>query len=198
MPPVHDFPHPSYVVRRKVFKLVGGAFHIYDPTGAVVAFSEQKAFKLKEDIAVYSDESKTAQLLSIQARSIIDFSMAYDVTDSVTGERIGALRRCGGRSLLRDEWKLLDDHGTEYATLIEDSMVLALLRRLLSNLIPQHYDVLFSSPEGAAKVATLVQDFNPFVYRLTVDVSMDPERRLDRRMAIAAAILLAAVEGSQE
>ncbi|MHB9004245.1 MAG: hypothetical protein ACYC6C_09325 [Coriobacteriia bacterium] len=191
------FPQDYYLVRRKVFKLTGGAFHVYDRSGAVAAFCEQKAFKLKEDIRVFADESKSRELLSVQARQIIDFSAAYDVTDSTTGERVGALRRRGGMSILRDEWHVLDASDQKYATVIEDSMLLAMLRRFLSNLIPQRYDVFAPDEKTGAKIANMDQNFNPFVYKLEVDFSMDPARRLDHRMGIAAAILLAAIEGKQ-
>ena len=48
---------PYYIVRTKVFKLFGGAFHVYDPAGNVVMYSKQKAFKLREDIRVYNDDA---------------------------------------------------------------------------------------------------------------------------------------------
>ena len=191
------FNAEHYVVRRKVFKLAGGAFHVYDPQGAVVAYSEQKAFKLKEDIRVYADETKTRELLVIQARQIMDFSAAYDVTDATTGEKVGALRRCGGKSILRDEWKVLDASDAEIGTIIEDSMGYALIRRLLTSLVPQKYDVFFPDATTGQKVANMDQQFNPFVYKLDVDFSADPSKRFDRRMAVSAAILLAAIEGRQ-
>jgi hypothetical protein len=43
----------------------------------------------------------------------------------------------------------------------------------------------------------LKQNFNPFSYELNVDFSMDINHRLDRRIGLAAGILLAAVEGRQ-
>lgn len=189
--------HDRYLIRRKVFKLAGGAFHVYSTEGSLIAFSEQKAFKLKEDIRIFADDSKTTELLCIQARQIIDFSAAYDVTDSASGQKIGALRRRGGRSMLRDEWDVLDATDTKLGTLIEDSMGMALLRRLLTNLVPQRYDIFFPSVEAGQKVASLDQNFNPFVYKLEVDLTFDPGKLLDRRLAIAAGILLAAIEGKQ-
>lgn len=191
------FPANRYLVRRKVLKLAGGAFHVFDQAGAVVAFSEQKAFKLKEDIRIYSSENKSRELLSIQARQIIDFSAAYDVTDSATGEKIGALRRRGGMSILRDEWHVLDASDGKYATIIEDSMLLAMLRRFLTDLIPQRYDVFAPDEATGTKIANMDQNFNPFVYKLEVDFSLDTGKGFDHRMGIAAAILLAAVEGKQ-
>lgn len=188
----------KYIVRRKVFKLLGGAFHVWDENGQLAAFSEQKAFKLREDIRVYADEAKTQELFAIHARNIIDFSAVYDVVDTATGQAVGSVMRKGVKSMLRDEWLFADAAGQPIATLIEDSLGLALLRRLLTNLVPQRYDVFAPDAVAGTKIANMDQNFNPFVYKLNVDFSMDANRVLDRRLGIAAAILLAAIEGRQQ
>lgn len=186
------FQFNQYVLKRQVFALAG-KFRFYDPSGKLVLFSEQKMFKLREDIRVFSDETKTQEVLMIKARQIIDFSTAFDVVDSGTGQKIGALRRKGLASLLRDEWEILDTSDNVIGSLFEDSMGLALIRRFLSNLVPQNYDMTM----GTERVADLKQNFNPFTYQLNLDFSMDINKRLDRRLGIAAGILLAAVEGRQ-
>ncbi|CAG0982378.1 hypothetical protein ANAEL_01822 [Anaerolineales bacterium] len=182
----------QYLLKRQVFALTG-KFRFFDPSGRLLLFSEQKMFKLREDIRVYSDESKAQEVLMIKARQIVDFSAAYDVVDSVMGQKVGALRRKGWASMLRDEWEVLDANDNPMGKLVEDSMGLALLLRLLTNLVPQNYDILF----GAERVADLKQNFNPFTYELNIDFSMDINHRLDRRLGLAAGILLAAVEGRQ-
>ncbi len=186
------FQFNQYVLKRQVFALAG-KFRFYDPSGKLVLFSEQKMFKLREDIRVFSDETKTQEVLMIKARQIIDFSAAFDVVDSGMGQKIGALRRKGLASLLRDEWEILDTSDNVIGSLFEDSMGLALIRRFLSNLVPQNYDITM----GTERVADLKQNFNPFTYQLNLDFSMDINKRLDRRLGIAAGILLAAIEGRQ-
>jgi len=186
------FQFNQYVLKRQVFALAG-KFRFFDPNGNLVLYSEQKMFKLREDIRVYSDERKTQEVLMIKARQIIDFSAAFDVVDSATGQKVGAFRRKGLASLLRDEWEVLDVSDNVTGSLFEDSMGLALIRRFLSNLVPQNYDITM----GTDRVADLKQNFNPFTYELNLDFSMDLNRRLDRRMGVAAGILLAAVEGRQ-
>ena len=186
------FSFDRYLLKRQVFALAG-KFRYYEPGGGLVLFCEQKMFKLREDIRVYSDESKTQEVLMIKARQIVDFSAAYDVVDSATNQKVGALRRKGLASLLRDEWEVLDVSDNIVGKLFEDSMGLALLRRFLTGLIPQNYDITF----GTDRVADLKQNFNPFAYQLNVDFSMDISRRLDRRLGLAAGILLAAIEGRQ-
>jgi hypothetical protein len=86
------FSYSQYLLKRQVFALAG-KFRVYESGGKLVLFSEQKMFKIREDIRVYSDESKTQEVLMIKARQIMDFSAAYDVVDSATGQMGGALRR---------------------------------------------------------------------------------------------------------
>lgn len=187
------FDQQQYVIRRKVLKLVGAAFHVYDANGALAFYSEMKAFKLKEDIRVYADEAKQRELLYIQARQILDFSAAYDVVDSTTGAKVGALKRRGMRSMLRDEWVLMDVADNEVGIIQEDSMAMALLRRFLSTLIPQTYDMRI----GDQLVAQFKQAFNPLVFKISLDFTPDVRGLLDRRLGVAAAVLLAAIEGRQ-
>lgn len=187
------FQGNQYLLKRQVFALTG-KFRVFDTAGRLLLFSEQKMFKLKEDIRVYADEAKTQEVLAIQARQILDFSAAYDVIDSATGQKVGALRRKGLQSILRDEWEVLDVNDNVRGKLFEASMGLALLRRFLTNLVPQNYDMLF----GETRVGDYKQNFNPFTYELNIDFSMDTAGQVDRRLGIAAGILLAAVEGRQQ
>ncbi|MCP3100552.1 hypothetical protein LZ198_16910 [Myxococcus sp. K15C18031901] len=188
------FGQTRYTIRRKFFKLFGGAFHIYDEAGNLAFYSKMKAFKLKEDLRVYSDEEMREELITIKARGIIDFGMTYDVTDGATGERVGALRRKGLRSILRDQWLVLDTNDQEVGKIEEDSMALALVRRFLTNLIPQS----FTGTLGETQVLTFTQRFNPFIQKIDLDFSIDDRRLLDRRLGIAAAVLLCAIEGRQQ
>lgn len=187
------FQFPGYSLKRQAIALTG-KFRFYDPSGNLVMFSEQKMFRLREDIRVYSDESKSQEVLSIKARQILDFSAAYDVVDTAMNQKVGVLRRRGLRSLLRDEWEVLDVNDQLIGKLFEDSIGLALLRRfLLGSWLPQNYDITV----GEMRVADLKQRFNPFRYELDMDFSMDTAHHLDRRLGIAAGILLAAIEGKQ-
>lgn len=191
MNPIFQFPH--YLLKRQAIALTG-KFRVYDPMGNLVMFSEQKMFRLREDIRVYSDENKSQEVLSIKARQILDFSAAYDVVDTALNQKVGVLRRKGLRSLLRDEWEVLDANDNLIGNLFEDSIGLALLRRfVLGSWLPQNYDL----KAGGTRVADLKQNFNLFRYELNLDFSMDISHQLDRRVGIAAGILLAAIEGKQ-
>ena len=188
------FQFPTYHLKRQVLALTG-KFRIYDPTENLVMYSQQKMFRLREDIRVYNDEASSQELLLIKARQILDFSAAYDVFDGLDGILVGTLRRKGFRSMFRDEWDVVDAAGVQVGILVEDNMTRALLRRfLLGNFLPQDYDIL----AGEQRLADLRQRFNLFRYELDLDYSMDTAHRLDRRLGIAAAILLGTIEGRQD
>jgi hypothetical protein len=185
--------HNQYLFRRKVLKIFGGAFHIYDRDGNVVLFSEQKAFKLKEDFRIYSDDTKGEEMLAIKTPQILDIGATYYVRDSTTGEEVGALRRRGIKSIFKDEWIILDRNGSEAGRLKEASSLGAFLSRLLK-LIPQKY-IIFTEDE-LRPLAMIKQHFNPFVLKYTWTI-LEPYPAIDRRLLIAAGILLCGIEMRQ-
>jgi uncharacterized protein YxjI len=187
------FTYGQYLVRRKILKLLGGAFHIYGPQGQLVFYSKMKAFKLKEDIRLYTDESMSTEVLTIKARNILDMSSTYDVVDPVANERVGALKRKGMKSIIKDEWIFLDTRDQEIGYIREDNMMLALIRRFVINWIPQSYQ----GEINGTTVCSFNQNFNPFVMKINLDFSQDRNNLLDRRLGIAAAILLCAIEGKE-
>ncbi|MFF2018518.1 hypothetical protein [Paenibacillus sp. NPDC058177] len=187
------FTHTEYVIRKKVFSVLGAKLHIYDSAGELVLYSHLKAFKLKEDISIYTDESMYKELLRIKARSIIDFGATYDVHDTETGEHLGALRRKGFKSILKDEWTILDSHDLEIGKIKEESIAMALLCRIFP-IIPQNYNVVVDG----ISIPVFRRNFNPFVSKVTADFADDRKTMIDRRLGIAAGILLCAIENKQE
>jgi uncharacterized protein YxjI len=183
----------TYTLKRRM-QLLGQGFTILDQAGGEIGVVAQKAFKLREDIRVYSDLQSRREILAIRARQIMDFQAAYDVWDPEAGMKVGAMRRKGWSSLIRDEWEVMDAADNVIGKLHEDNMALALVRRFLSNLIPQNFDMVMYD---GRKVVDYRQAFNPFFYSLTVDFSMDPQASLDRRLGLAGGILIACIEGRQ-
>ncbi|WP_245617580.1 LURP-one-related/scramblase family protein [Siansivirga zeaxanthinifaciens] len=57
-------------------------FTASDSQGRTIAYVKQKMFKLKEDITVFNNESKTQINYKINADRWIDFSAAYSIKNS--------------------------------------------------------------------------------------------------------------------
>jgi uncharacterized protein YxjI len=186
------FTHDYYLFRKKVFKIFGGAFHAYDENGGLLFYSKQKAFKLREDFRVYTDESQTQELLTIKTPQILDLGATYNVKDATTGQPVGALRRKAFKSIIQDEWVILSGDGREVGKLAETSIFGALASRFIK-LIPQTYEI--TSNDGR-KIAKIQQRFNPFVLKYSMSI-FGPDVPIDRRLVISAGILLAAIEGRQ-
>jgi len=90
------------------FKLIsmGPQIYVREASGRDVLFVHQKAFKLKEDVAVYTDSSKNHELYRIKADRIIDFSARYSFTDSTSGMSLGAVKREGMRSIFKASYNI--------------------------------------------------------------------------------------------
>ena len=169
---------------------------VTDGTGRLLFYVRQKAFKLKEDIRLYGDESATEEVLTIHARSWLDFAAAYDVIDTQAGEKVGGLKRRGFKSMVRDEWIFMDADDNDIGMIQEESQVLALVRRFVpyGDFVPQKY---LGTVKGQP-VCEFRQHFNPIIQKITLDFSLDTANLLDRRLGLAAAILLSAVEERQD
>jgi hypothetical protein len=190
------FQHQTYLIRRQFFRLFGAAFHVYGPNDELVFYSKQKAFRLKEDIRLYGDETATEEVLTIHARSWLDFAAAYDVVDAQTGEKVGGLKRRGFKSMVRDEWTFMDADDHDMGLIQEESQVMALVRRFVpfGDFVPQSY----VGTIGEQPVCEFRQHFNPIIQKITLDFSADTSGLLDRRLGLAAAILLSAIEERQD
>lgn len=93
------------------FRLIslGPQINVLDAGGRSVAFVKQKVFRLREDVEVYTDESRQTLLWRMKADRIIDWSAAYRITDAGDG-LLGTLRRKGGRSLWRATYVITDQN----------------------------------------------------------------------------------------
>ncbi|MEM7385807.1 MAG: hypothetical protein AAF514_12755 [Verrucomicrobiota bacterium] len=192
------FNHSRYLAKKKFFSFLGDTFKILDSSGNEVLYCKLKAFKLKEDIRIFSDTSAGNELLRMSARSVLDFGATYDVYDSGENVKLGALRRNALKSFIKDEWAILDTNDSEIGTIKEDSGALAIVRRIIpfasSAICPQ----VHVGDIGGQPVLQFRQTRNIFRSRKHLDFSMDTNGIFDRRLGIAAAILFAAIEGKQD
>ena len=188
-----DFSGNIYQAKRKFWALAGQVY-IYDQSGNPLCYVKQKMFKLKEDITAFTDESMSTPILTIKARQIIDFAAAYDIVDSSTGEKVGAIKRKGFKSIIKDEWLIMDPNDNVIAKLTESSGWSALASRLIS-LIPQKYVIMM--PDSNELIAKINQKFTFFTHKFDADFSMDTQGKLNRKLGIGALIMLLLIEGRQ-
>jgi hypothetical protein len=119
----------------------------------------------------------------------------FDIT-TPEGERIGLLEKVFGISLLRSTWRIYDANEQQVALVQEKSMPIAILRRAIDlvpygELIPIvfQFTILMDGREvGELRRPIGLRD------RYILKLSGDPDRRIDRRVAVALAIALDALQ----
>jgi hypothetical protein len=165
--------------------------------GEPLAFVRQKKLTIREDIRFFADESEQEELFRLKARQWLEFRGRYDVTTPVD-ERVGVLEKVFGISLLRSTWRVLDAQEQQLATAQEKSVPVALFRRGLDlvpfelvSLVPIVFQfvILMDGQEvGELRRPLGVRD------RYILRLNGDPDRRIDRRVAVALAIALDALQ----
>ena len=163
--------------------------------GEPLAFVRQKKLAIREDIRFFADESESEELFRLKARGVMEFRGRYDVFGA-DGARLGVLEKVFGKSLLRSTWRVLDANEQELAWTHERSLPIALARRAIDlvpygELVPilYHFTITADGRElGELRRPIGVRD--RYVLRLDGDV----ERRIDRRVAVALAVALDALQ----
>jgi len=95
-------------------------FTATDTNGNVIAYVKQKMFKLKEDISIYNDDTKTKINYTIKADRWLDFSAAYSLKDR-NGTEIGKITRKGWASIWKAHYQIIDQHEKEQYTIREEN-----------------------------------------------------------------------------
>ena len=165
------------------------------PLGGPVAFVRQKKMAIKEDIRFFADESESQELFRLKARSFLDTGGSrYDVTDA-TGQSIGVLHHVLRKSLFRSTWEVSGANGA-VVTAQERSLPMAIARRVIDFVpygewipIPYNFDLL----QDDRVIGHLNRKFQ-LRDTYVLDLTGDHERKLDRRLGIALAIGLDALQ----
>ena len=176
------FGHDTYTVRRKFLSFAGAKFHIYGPNDALVLYCKLKAFRLREDIRVYNDESLSQEVIRITTPQILDIGATYDVVDSINGESVGKLRRKGLKSILRDEWLLLDTAGNELGKGAGGLAGAGAGQAVRALRQPRAAPRNTLRPWAGGRWRGSRQNFNPLLIKITLDFSADSGDLLDRRL----------------
>lgn len=105
------------------FKLVALAPRIIvtDASGKEVLFISQKVLKLKEDIRVYTNQSKEKEIFRINAEKVLDFNTRYNFIYVPKEQHVGSIKAKGWRSIWSATYNLDDPHGSQSHFIKEDN-----------------------------------------------------------------------------
>jgi uncharacterized protein YxjI len=196
--------HDRFILRQRIRPIIN-QYEFSLPTaddgpGEPFCFVEQKRFKFKEDIRFFTDESKQQELLRIKARQRFDPRARYDVTGP-SDEKVGEIQKVFGKSLIRSTYTMFDASGAEAATAQEKNLGVALFRRLVGFVpyigdfadwlpIPYHFEFR----RGDELLGTHSRQTFKLRDVYTIDMTADGERKLDRRLVLAIAVGMDALQ----
>ena len=175
-------------------------YYVYDEQGAQLFYVERPfGWFGRRHIGVFEDDSKREPLLSLTQDHYWEiFHRNYTVADA-DGQILAILSRNNFTSLFRRGWKIMGPSEAVLARAREDSLLLAALRRiidfipfveLIGGIIKTDFHILALDSDGnERKIGAFNRRFSIFD-KYVLDLSEDPERKLDRRVALAVGILL--------
>ena len=194
------FDRDKFLVNQRPLSLKE-KYYVYDEQGEPLLYVERpyKLFGGRRDITVFGDDTKTVPLLSITQENYWELWHRNYTVVNTDGQIIARLSRNNLRSLFRRGWAIMAPTGDTTAKAREDSAVLAAVRRVLQ-LIPYvgllglliKTDFHFLSIDDAGneqKIGAFNRRFSLFD-KYVLDLSDDPARTLNRKVALAVGILL--------
>ena len=144
-------------------------------------------------VTVYRDESRQEVLLRVrQDQRWAAINRTYTVLDAA-GVAIARFRKNYPNNVVRKRWYVEGPAGEPVATAIEDSIVLSLLRRVLGPFVGTLFGVLRMNFIFVRDAGEIFGEFNrklTLLDRYVLDLREDPERRFDRRLALALGVML--------
>lgn len=108
-------------------------FTATDANGNVIAYVRQKMFKFKEAIEIFSDESRSQVIYTINADKWIDFSAAYSFKNTV-GEELGKVARKGWRSIWKAKYEIIDQNQQKQYSITEENAWIKVFDSLLGEI----------------------------------------------------------------
>ncbi len=171
------FGQDRYQMAQKMLS-IGKKYYIKDGSGHNILYARMEKFKLKPKIFVYTDDSQKEEILTIAPRNFLDFNATYDVIDSKTGTLVGSLKREGIHSLFQNKWNILDAAGNAIGS-AQESGAMAVFRRMVMN-----WKLDFEIDLQGRRIGSLTRKMS-FGDQYALDLSGDPGKQLDRRLAVA-------------
>jgi hypothetical protein len=197
---VSPFEHSIYIVQSGGLQMLRGRCEILDTWGNEILWATLLAFPGSPKIRVYAGRSEKNEVMKVnRPRTYGPMSENHDyaVLDSITNFRIGAVRLTNDGWTLHSQsheksgyFKQVCRSGDKFRP--EVTLEQANLPIILEGIPAEVWD-------GYAEDVHVCQvvKWHSKILRMTVDCSLDANRKLDRRLALSSALVQLAVEAEQ-
>jgi hypothetical protein len=167
-------------------------YSVLDETGRPLFYLKQKFFALRLHVEVFTDAASKDLVLLIKKDRLIQLFGTYSVWDK-DHRLIGRIKR--GVGLFQHKWNILDSNNRKIGEGVQEPVVAAIVsagtvgtrgfnwRRIAHELSS------FTIHMDGRQIGTFNRRFALFD-RYVMDLTGDPERKLDRRIALGLAVVL--------
>jgi uncharacterized protein YxjI len=175
---------PAQSAARSVVSLIGMiAIFIGAPALGI-------ALSAKRHVTFYRDQTKRARLLDVlQDKKFQPITTTYTVRDA-RGKPLARLAKNWLYNLIRKRWYVYAPDGRLLYLAKEDSVILSLLRRFLGPLFGLLRTNFIILPSGTEDVIGEFKRKFTILDRYVLDLTADPQRSMDRRIALALGVML--------
>lgn len=145
----------------------------------------------KRHIYMYSDKEKQHLILKVfQDQKVAFINHRFTVADE-TGNVLGIIRKNMLTDIFRKAWRVYDSTGDKLLFVArEDSILKSMLRRLLGPMLGLlRTNFVLMRPNSEAVLGELNRKFT-IIDKYVLDLTADTHREVDRRLAVALAIML--------
>ena len=175
---------------------ISNDFRVNDATGAEVAFVRQKLFKLKEEVQVFNDESRSQLNFTVKANKWLDFSAAYVFYDNQQRE-LGRIVRRGWKSLWKSSYDIYDENQKQDFSVNEENPLIKVFDGLFGDipilgLFTGYFfnpTYLVTRPDGTA-IARLSKEKSFFGRRFSVDKLAEFESGEENRLLLGLMMMI--------
>lgn len=202
-----NFERDVYLVNQKHMAWGKSKYFVYDDAGTPLFYVERPTMRLfgrKAPITIFEDEAgKTPMLIAQQDHNWEFRRREYTLVEAGSNEVLGHLRRDNLRSLFKRAWTIEDAEGHLIATAREDSTFLAFARRIIDfipyvgilgfALLKTDFHIFRVNEQGERKVGSFDRKMG-LLDKYVLNLREDPERTLDRRIAVTLGVLLDTAE----
>ena len=144
----------------------------------------------KRHVTFYRDQTKRERLLEVlQDKKFQPITMTYTVRDA-RGRPLAKLAKNWLYNMVRKRWYVYAPNGQLLFLAKEDSVILSLLRRFLGPLFGLLRTNFIFLPAGTEDVIGEFKRKFTILDRYVLDMTADPQRIMDRRIALALGVML--------
>ncbi len=183
--PSELFAQTRYQIQHQL-GLLKEKFKVQDETGNPMMWVTTPSISLKKEFHVYSDEAGTQEVLSIKTHKLMEIAETWDVSDPVTQQSIGTIKAEPLKSVVAPNWKILNSSGQEIAVVAENTAE-RLENTVVGGLVPRKFAVT----TNGATLGQYNQSYTGLVMHFDMDFSSDAQHTLDRRLGLAAGVIVA-------